>query len=80
MPLHPETCAHCSGALALTQQAFETKLPPPEAIRGALLLGVAVGELGLEAPTCEECDAQIAALREKFATPTKVADVDPRPK
>lgn len=73
MPLHPETCAHCSGALALTQHAFETKLPPPEAIRNALLLGVVVGELGpvLETLTCEECKALLEATREKLLTPSE---------
>jgi hypothetical protein len=73
MPLHPETCAHCAVALTLTQQAFETKLPPPEAIRGALLLGVVVGGLSLDAPLCEECRTLITASREKLEAPPEAA-------
>jgi hypothetical protein len=51
----------------MTQQAFETKAPPPEAIRAALLLGLVVGSSAeFEAedmPVCEECGAQIDKLR-----------------
>lgn len=70
MPLHPETCAHCSSAMAMTQQAFEMKAPPPDAIRAALLLGIVVGENAalenVEMPMCEECETQIGKLRKQF--------------
>jgi hypothetical protein len=70
MPLHPETCAHCSSAIAMTQQAFEMKAPPPDAIRAALLLGIVVGENAalenVEMPMCNECGTQIEKLRRQF--------------
>lgn len=54
----------------MTQQAFEMKAPPPEAIRAALLLGLVVGENAaeenVEMPTCEECKSQMDKLRERF--------------
>jgi len=56
--------------MAMTQQAFEMKAPPPEAIRAALLLGLVVGENAaeenVEMPTCEECKSQMEKLRERF--------------
>ena len=49
--------------MAMTHQAFETKVPPPEAIRAALLLGIVVGELDSSVPTCESCRLQLEQLR-----------------
>jgi len=82
MPLHPETCAHCSSAMAMTQQAFEMKAPPPEAIRAALLLGLIVGENAaeeeVEMPMCEECETQLDKLRKQlFGAPPPDAGSEP---
>lgn len=66
MPLHPETCAHCSSTMALLHQSFEAKERPPEAMRGALLFGIAIGDEAKSAPTCEECRAQLEAIRTIF--------------
>jgi hypothetical protein len=56
----------------LMQQAFATRppLPPPEAIRGALLFGIVAA--GLEAEPCEECAAQIAALKAALTSPVAI--------
>lgn len=64
MPFQPETCAHCACTMSLTQHAFETKAPPPEAIRMALLLGFANGEQHISPPMCDECHAQLTAHRD----------------
>jgi len=56
--------------MAMTQQAFEMKAPPPDAIRAALLLGIVVGENAalenVEMPMCDECGTQIDKLRRQF--------------
>jgi hypothetical protein len=50
----------------MTAQAFETRIPPPEAIRGALLLGIVVGQRDDidDLPTCPACKKQLEQLRD----------------
>ena len=73
----------------MTQESFQKKLPPPDAIRGALLLGIVVGQRSdIVVPACEECRAQIKHLSSTVfgpppARPThRVGEVpeSPRPK
>jgi hypothetical protein len=70
MPLHPETCAHCSTVVIMTRQVMEAKTPPPDAIRSALLLGIVVGrQAAIEdasLPMCGECETAIGELHEQF--------------
>lgn len=70
--------------MAMTQQAFDMKAPPPEAIRAALLLGLVVGENAaqenVEMPTCEECKSQMNKLRTQFfGPPDEEAEVPAEP-
>lgn len=50
----------------MTAQAFENRIPPPEAIRGALLLGVVVGQRDdlEELPACTDCKKHLLQLHE----------------
>ena len=63
----------------MTAQAFEHRIPPPEAIRGALLLGVVVGQrddLG-ELPVCDDCKKHLAQLHEMvFGAVEATAEAD----
>ena len=67
----PQTCAHCASAYAMTQEAFEKRIPPPEVVRGALLLGIAVGSSdmgrGPDVRECAECRTQIENIRKSIA-------------
>ena len=66
----PQTCAHCASAFAMTQEAFEKRIPPPDVVRGALLLGIAVGSSGMSGPDvreCAECRQQIDTIRKSIA-------------
>lgn len=67
----PQTCAHCASAFAMTQEAFEKRIPPPDVVRGALLLGIAVGSSdmarGPDVRECAECRTQIENIRKSIA-------------
>jgi hypothetical protein len=67
MSLQPDTCAYCASTMTMTQQAFEKKLPPPEAIRNGLLLGVVLGEHGGENPACDYCREFLESVRNQAA-------------
>lgn len=67
MSLEPETCAYCASTMTMTQQAFEKKLIPPEAIRNGLLLGVILGEHGGENPACDYCRGYLESVRAQAA-------------
>lgn len=66
----PQTCAHCASAYAMTQEAFEKRIPPPDVVRGALLLGIAVGSSdmgrGPDVRECAECRTQIENIRKSI--------------
>jgi hypothetical protein len=55
----------------MTQEAFEKRIPPPEVVRGALLLGIAVGSSdmgrGPDVRECAECRTQIENIRKSIA-------------
>jgi len=53
----------------MTREAFNKKIPPPEVVRGALLLGIAVGQSGMEEVNeCPECRAQIDNIKNSIKT------------
>jgi hypothetical protein len=61
----PDTCAHCRGALHLATDAVSRRIPPPDAMRGAMLFGIAVGEAHLDIKdVCTECREQIEHIKE----------------
>lgn len=58
------TCAHHASAYAMFQEAFEKNIPPPEVVRSALLLGIAVGGTDMTGTAeCPECKSQIQSIR-----------------
>src|SRR5271154_880212 len=77
MPFQPETCAHCACTFLLTQHAFEAKMPPPEAVRQALLLGFAYGEQHINPPICDECRTQLDAHRSASHGPSQIQPPTP---
>jgi hypothetical protein len=61
---NPDTCAHCRGALHLASDAISRRVPPPDALRGAMLFGIAVGEAHLDVKdVCDECREQIEHIK-----------------
>ena len=61
---NPAPCAHHASAYAMFQEAFEKNIPPPEVVRSALLLGIAVGGTDMTGTAeCPECKAQIQSIR-----------------
>jgi ABC-type amino acid transport system permease subunit len=73
-------CAHCNGALHLTQQARDQRLPPHEAVRTALLTGVVVGATGLsDAHACEDCRAALDAIHQSIQAAAQLLGPGPAP-
>jgi hypothetical protein len=74
-------CAHCNGAQHCFQQARTQRLNPYEAIRTALLTGVAVGSTDLaDAPACDECAQALDIIRAGIARGAEMLGDEVRPK